>query len=240
MRNISVLVQKEMKQYFSSPIAYLLVFFFCLFTSLWLFQFQSFFTVGKADLRPFFSIMPFLFIFLVPAVTMRTWSEEQKSGSDQLLHTLPFSEWELVLGKFLGAFAMFGIMMALSFAIPLSVLPFGTFDIGVLIGNYIGLLLIIAAEVSIGCFLSAMTKNQISNFLLSTMILLVLTLMGYIPNILGIPQVIGTIIKYLSLSTHYQSFVKGLIDTRDLMFFVCFAAAFLFLNRQVLLFRKWR
>lgn len=240
MKLLIVLIKKELKQYFSSPIAYLLIFFFCLFTAVWFFQFQSFFTRGIADLRPFFNIMPYLFIILVPAVTMRTWAEEQKSGSDQLLHTLPFSEWQLVLGKFFGAFKLLSIMVVLSCIVPLSVLPFGDFEIGVLVANYIGLILIIAAEVSIGCFLSAMTKNQISNFLLATMVLLILTLIGYIPSLLSLPGWLGGTIKYISLPTHYQSFVKGIIDTRDFMFFVCFVAIFLFLNRQILLYRKWR
>lgn len=240
MKMITVLIKKELKQYFSSPIAYILIFFFCMFTSLWLFQFQSFFSRGVADLRAFFNVMPILFIVLIPAVTMRTWSEEQKSGSDQLLHTLPFSEWQLVLGKFFGAAILFLVMMILSISIPLSVSPFGNFEFGVLVGNYIGLMLIIAAEVSIGCFLSAMTKNQITNFLLTTLILLILTLIGYTPNLIALPRWIASIIRYISLTTHYQSFVKGLIDTRDLMFFVTFVAVFLFLNRQILLFRKWR
>lgn len=240
IKSIIVIFKKEIKQYFSSPIAYLLIFFFSLFTSLWLFLFQSFFAAGQADLRGFFGIMPIIFILLVPAVTMRTWAEEQKSGSIQLLQTLPFTEWDLVLGKYFGAMFLFLVMMVLSVAVPLSLLPFGHFEIGVIFGNYLGLFLIIAAEVSIGCFLSAMTKNQISNFLLSTIILLVLTIIGYLPNLTSLPRFLGASIQYIAITTHYNSFVKGLIDTRDLVFYACFIAVFLFLNRQILLYRKWR
>ena len=157
---ILVLMKKELKQYFSSPIAYILIFFFCFISSLWLFQFQSFFVQNTANLRSFFNIMPLLFVILVPAVTMRTWAEERKTDSEQILLTLPFSETQLVLGKFFSALVLFAIMLGLTFNVPLLLLPFGNFDIGVLFANYIGLMLIISAEVSIGCFLSAVSKKS--------------------------------------------------------------------------------
>lgn len=238
--NIFILCKKEIRQYFSSPIAYLLILFFNGFTALWLFVFQNFFVIGQANLRSFFNIMPILFIIIVPAVTMRTWAEEQKTGSIQILQTLPFTEFELVLGKYFGAMFLFLVMMLLSLITPLSLLPFGDFEAGILFGNYFGLFLIIAAEVSIGCFLSAMTKNQISNFLLTTMVLLLLTIIGDATKSRVMSGVVGKGLQYIGITTHYESFVKGLIDTRDLAYFLCFIALFLFLNRQILLFRKWR
>ncbi len=237
---IAVLFGKELKLYFSSPVAYLLIFFFTVSTSLWLFQFQGFFVRNIADYRPFFSIMPFLFIFLVPAVTMRTWAEEHKSGSDELLFTLPYSEGQLVIGKFLAAVMLFFIMMLVSLIVPLSTLGFGYFDIGVLFANYLGLLLIITAEVSIGTYISSLSKNQISTFLVTTMILFVITLIGFIPSFVQIPQFIARILYYMSFLSHYNSFVKGLFDSRDFTFFVVISLAFLFLTRQGILNRKWR
>ncbi len=237
---ILTLIRKELRQYFSSPIAYILIFFFCFITAGWTFQLQSFFAQDTANLRAFFNIMPILFVILVPAVTMRTWAEERKVGSDQLLLTLPYSEMQLVLGKFLGAMTLFMLMLIGTVSVPLTLLPFGHFEIGVLFGNYFGLLLIIAAEVSIGCFLSSISKNQISNFLLTTMVLLLITLLGFLPGLLTLPRWLGGVLQYLSVMTHFNSFVKGLIDTRDVVFYIAVIAVFLFLNKQVLLQRKWR
>lgn len=237
---ILTIIKKELRQYFSSPIAYILVLFFCFITALWTFQFQSFFAQDSTSLRPFFNIMPLLFIILVPAVTMRTWAEESKTRSDELLLTLPYSEVQLVLGKFIGAMLLFGLMLVLTASIPITLLPFGSFEAGVLFSNYIGLFLIIAAEVSIGCFLSSVSKNQISNFLLTTLVLLLITLIGFLPALVGMPRALGAVLQYLSVMTHFDSFVKGLIDTRDVIFYAAVIVVFLFLNAQVLLRRKWR
>ena len=237
---IITLMKKELKQYFSSPIAYILIFFFCFITALWTFQFQSFFAQDTANLRTFFNIMPLLFIILVPAVTMRTWAEERKTGSEQLLLTLPYSELQLVLAKFFSALVLFAVMLIITASVPLTVMPFGDFEWGVLFGNYVGLFLIISAEVSIGCFLSSITKNQISNFLLTTLILLLITLIGFIPGLIGLPRWISGILQYMSVMSHFESFVKGLIDTRDVLFYGVVIALFLFLNKHVLTIRKWR
>ncbi len=237
---IRILMKKELKQYFSSPIAYILIFFFSFTTALWTFRFQAFFVQDTANFRAFFNVMPFFFIILVPAVTMRTWAEEQKSGAEQLLLTLPFSEWQLVFGKFFSALVLFFIMLLGTISIPISILPFGDFEIGVLIANYIGLLFIIAAEVSIGCFLSSISRNQISNFLVTALVLLLITFIGFFPGLISFPQWLGGTIKYISVLQHFESFVKGLLDTRDILYFIIVTALFLFLNRQVLIDRKWR
>ncbi len=237
---IMILIKKELKQYFSSPIAYILIFFFTLMVSLWTFQFQAFFANNVANFRVIFNVIPIFFIVLVPAVTMRTWSEEQKSGADELLLTLPFSEMQLVLGKFIAAFFLFVVMLLINLCLTLSLLPFGDFELGVLFANYLGIILLSAVEVSLGCFLSSLTKNQISNFLLATLVLFLLTLVGYLPSLPSLPRWIANFISYVSIPKHLDSFVKGLIDTRDVLYYLILCALFLFLNRQVLINRKWR
>ncbi len=237
---IMILIKKELKQYFSSPIAYILIFFFTLMVSLWTFQFQAFFANNVANFRVIFNVIPIFFIVLVPAVTMRTWSEEQKSGADELLLTLPFSEMQLVLGKFIAAFFLFIVMLLINLCLTLSLLPFGDFELGVLFANYLGIILLSAVEVSLGCFLSSLTKNQISNFLLATLVLFLLTLIGYLPSLPSLPRWIASFISYVSIPKHLDSFVKGLIDTRDVLYYLILSALFLFLNRQVLINRKWR
>ncbi len=235
-----ILVKKELKQYFSSPIAYILIFFFTLIVSLWTFQFQAFFVQNRADFRTIFSIIPIFFIIVVPAVTMRTWSEEKKTGSDELLLTLPFTEWQLVFGKFLGALSLFLVMIVINTILTLSLLPFGDFELGVLFANYLGIILLTTTEVSLGCFLSSLSKNQISNFLLTALVLFLLTLIAYLPNLPALPRFLAQLIDYIALPTHLDSFVKGLIDTRDVIYYLAVSALFLFLNRQVLINRKWR
>lgn len=237
---IFILIKKELKQYFSSPIAYILIFFFTLIVSLWTFQFQTFFANNTANFRVIFNIIPIFFIVVVPAVTMRTWSEEQKTGSDEILLTLPFTEWQLVFGKFIAAFTLFLVMMVINLCLTLSLLPFGDFELGVLFANYVGILLLIATEVSLGCFLSSLTKNQISNFLLTTLVLFLLTLIGYLPSLPALPRWVARFINYIAIPNHMDSFVKGLIDTRDVIYYLVLSALFLFLNNQVLISRKWR
>jgi ABC-2 type transport system permease protein len=234
------LARKELYTYSISPASYGLSLFFLLFTSVWLFNFQAFFTRDMATLRPYFAAFPPAFILVIPGITMKSWAEERKTGSYELLLTMPFSEWDLVIGKFLAAFGILCVMLALTLPLPLSIVPLGRFDTGVIIGEYVGALLLGASATSLGLFLSALSKNQAAAFLGSAAVLLVVMLANQIPVTAGVPAPLTAFLSFISLSFHFESFSKGLLDSRDLAFFLLTTLLFLFLNTRVLLFRKWR
>lgn len=239
MNGVLAVVRKELRTSFNSPIAYIAVVFFLAFTAVWLFYVQQFFARDVASLRGYFGIMPILFIGLLPALTMRSWAEESKLGTGELLLTLPLTETQLVLGKFVGALAVLLLALVLSLSVPLTVAPFGDFESGQIVGEYLGVVLLGAAGIAVGQFVSAISRNQISAFIVSAVVLLFMTLISQINAVVDLPSWLAGVFNYLSLDYHFQSFVKGVIDTRDLAYFVVVSALFLFLNVRVLVFRKW-
>ncbi|MHC6203478.1 ABC transporter permease, partial [Breznakiellaceae bacterium SP9] len=158
-RRALALAKKELFGYAISPAFFGVVIFFLLFVSIWLFYVQRFFTLDSASFRMYFAGFPLAFILVIPGITMKSWAEERKLGSVELLLTMPFSEWDLVLGKFLAAFAVLLGMLALSVATPLSILPLGNFDSGVIVAEYAGAILLGAASVSLGLLLSCLARN---------------------------------------------------------------------------------
>lgn len=239
MNGVIAVFRKELRSYFNSPIAYIAVVFFLAFTAVWLFYVQQFFVRDTASLRGYFGIMPIIFIGLLPALTMRSWAEESKLGTGELLLTMPLTETQLVLGKFAAAVGLLVLSLVLSLFVPLSVSPFGDFESGQIIGEYLGVLLLGAAGIAIGQFVSAVSRNQISAFLISAVVLLFFTLISSVNQVVDVPGPLASVFNYLSLDYHFQSFVKGVIDTRDLVYFVIVSALFLFLNVRVLVLRKW-
>jgi len=233
------LVRKEIFSYINSPVSYGIALFFSLFTTVWFFYFYRFFALNTATLRPFFASFPIAFILIIPVITMKSWAEERKLGSIELLLTMPFSEWELVLGKFISAFAILAIILGLTLPIPLTLIPLGRFDIGVIIAEYFGTLLLGASSIALGLFLSSLAKNQGGAFLSSATILLIMTLLSQFTQTLNIPTWLIEGINFFSLAFHFESFAKGIIDTKDVAFFIITTVLFLFLNTRVLLFRKW-
>ena len=240
MKQTMTLLRKELATYFNSPIAYIVVIFFLVFTSVWFFYIQQFVAQDVASLRNYFAIFPIVFIILLPAVTMRSWAEENKIGTVELLLTLPFREGQTVAGKFLGAFSLLVLTLVLTIPVLLTIAPLGDFEAGQIVGQYIGVLALGAAGLAIGLFVSSLSKNQITAFILSAVVLLFLTLINQVNFLMELPEWLGTVFNYLSLDYHFSSFEKGLIDTRDLVFYVALAAFFLYLNTKVLVFRKWR
>lgn len=240
MKGMIAVLRKELRSYFNSPIAYIAIVFFLAFTAVWLFYVQQFFARDIASLRGYFGIMPILFIGLMPALTMRSWAEETKLGTGEILLTMPLSETQLVLGKFAGGVAVLLIAIALSLFVPIFVAPFGDFESGQIVGQYVGVILLGAAGIAIGQFVSAISRNQISAFIVSAVVLLFFTLVSQINALMDLPGWLASVVNYLSLDYHFGSFVKGVVDTRDLVFFVVVSGLFLFLNVRVLVFRKWR
>ena len=233
------LIRKELYSYSISPAFFGVAIFFLVFTSVWLFQFQNFFQRGEATLRAYFAAFPLAFILVIPAITMRSWAEERKTGSAEILLTMPFSEWNLVLGKFFAALGVVVILFALTLPVPLSLGILGRFDGGVIFAEYFGALLLAGTVVSLGLLLSALSKNQVAAFLGSAVVLLVVMLIGQIPWTTSLPPWLETIISSIALARHFESFSKGLVDTRDAAYFIVTTVLFLFINVKVLVFRKW-
>ncbi len=239
MNRILPIIRKELKGAFNSPIAYIAIVFYLVIPSVWLFYIQRFVDADVASLRGYFDIIPIIFIILLPALTMRSWAEEKKLGTSELLLTLPFRIGELVAGKFLAAFIMLLIMVGLTVPLPLSVAPLGDFEASQIVGQYLGVLLLGAAGIAIGLFVSSVSTNQISAFIFSAVILLFITLVSFVNVVVELPGWLADFLNYLSLNYHFESFRKGLLDTRDLAYFLLVTAGFLYFNAKVILFRKW-
>ncbi|GHU29777.1 hypothetical protein FACS1894172_01600 [Spirochaetia bacterium] len=191
-----------------------------------------------ASLRPFFAGFPLAFTLVVPSFTMKLWAEEQKLGTIEILLTMPFSEWNLVLGKFLSAFIVLSGLILLTVPVPLSIMPLGDFDAGVITGEYIGTLLMGASATALGLLLSSLAKNQAGAFLGSVSVLLIVMLINNITR--NLQPAVAQVLNFFSLSFHFESFSKGILDTRDLSFFLLSTALFLFLNTRIIIFRKYR
>jgi ABC-2 type transport system permease protein len=239
-RRAAALARKEIYSYSISAAFYGTAVFFVLFVNIWLFYFQRYFAMDAATLRPWFAAFPLVFIIVIPVITMKSWAEERKMGSLELLLTMPFSEWDLVLGKFIASFSVLAAILILTIPLPLSIIPLGDFDLGVIVGEYVGVLLLGASAISLGLLLSGFSRSQGGAFLGSAVVLLVVMLIDRLTQTFNLPQSLAECINFLSLSFHFESFSKGLIDSRDLAFFIITTVLFLFLNTRVLLFRKWR
>ena len=237
--NMLPIVRKELRSYFNSPIAYVVMVTFVLFCSIWVFFLQSFFASDTASLRSLFGIVPMVFIIVMPAITMRSWAEEKKLGTVEVLLTLPFRESTLVLGKFLAAVLLLAIMIALTLPLPLLLARFGDFDWGEVAGQYIGVLLLGCAGISVGLFVSSLATNQVSSFLVSLFVLLVFTLISQVNLVFSLPILLARVFNYLALGAHFNNFQKGLVDTRDLLYYLLVCALFLYLNVKTLVFKKW-
>ncbi|MDR2602196.1 MAG: ABC transporter permease [Spirochaetaceae bacterium] len=239
-KKITALARKEIFGALISPATYGIALFFLIFTSIWLFNFQNFFARNMAVLRPYFAGFPLVFILVIPGITMKSWAEERKMGSLELLLTMPYSEWELALGKFCAAFAVLLSLIALTLPVPLSLFPLGDFDVGIIFCEYLGAILLGASATALGLLLSSVSKNQIAAFLGGAATLLLIMLINQVQFTSAIPSVVSRFFNFISLNFHFESFAKGLLDVRDLLFFIITTVLFLFLNTRVLLFRKYK
>lgn len=224
MRGAWQVFKKDFKVYFVSPIAYIVISIFLILSG-WFF-FSTFFLFNQAEMRTFFGLLPLLFAFIVPAVTMRLFSEELNTGSYELLLTLPVSVRDVVLGKFAAALAFVGIMLVptVSYAIFASFL--GDLDWGPVIGGYVGAILLGAAFVSVGLFASSLTRNQIIAFIIGTSACFFLTLIDKI--LFFLPEPLVGLFQFLGADFHFQNISRGILDSRDILYFlsVCFVALY--------------
>jgi ABC-2 type transport system permease protein len=222
MHNIKTIFRREFSSYFATPLALVFIVFFLALAGAFAFQFGNFYERGQADLAPFFSYHPWLYLFLIPAISMRLWAEERKSGSIELLMTLPITTWQAVIGKFLAAWAFAGVALALTFPMWITVNYLGDPDNGAILAGYIGSFLMAGGFLAIGACLSAATRNQVIAFIFTVVLCFVFLLSGF-PIVLsafaGWPQPIVDAVASLSFLTHFQSISKGVIDLRDLLYF---------------------
>ncbi len=235
---ICTLFKKELASYFNSPIAYIFIAVF-LVTGNWLF-FNSFFLVGEASMRNYFNLLPWFFLFLAPALTMRLWAEEKKSGTIEFLLTLPVTDWQVVLAKFFGALTFMFIALLLTLSIPITIASMGNLDWGVIIGSYLGSLFLGGAYLALGLFISSLTKNQIIAFVLGLVASFAAFIVGADFVLAGAPQFAVPIIQFLGLGTHFNNISMGVIDTKDIVYYISFIFLFLWLNAKVISKREWK
>ena len=224
MRQAAHIFRKEFSSYFISPIAYIVISIFLLVTG-WFF-FATFFLFNQASLRTFYALLPVIFAFVIPAITMRLISEELNVGSDEILLTMPVTTRDVILGKFFASVGMICAMLIPTLAYPLTVSFMGELDWGPVVGGYIGAVLLGAAFSAIGLFASALTRNQIIAFIIGLAICFALTLIDKLLYFL--PQSLLGVFAYLGADFHFQNIAKGIIDSRDILYFVsiCFVGLY--------------
>ena len=224
MRQVVHIFRKEFSAYFISPIAYIVISIFLLITG-WFF-FTTFFLFNQANLRTFYTLLPVVFAFVIPAITMRLISEELNIGSDEILLTMPVTYADVILGKFLASVALVITMLIPTLAYPLTVSFMGQLDWGPVLGGYIGAVFMGAAFSAVGLFASALTRNQIIAFIIGLAICFSLTLVDKM--LFFLPQSLLGVFSYLGADFHFQNIAKGIIDSRDILYFisVCFIGLF--------------
>jgi len=237
-KSVRTIARRELASYFISPVAYVFLVIFLLLTGFFTFTVGAFFERGEASLVSFFVWHPWLYLVLVPAVGMRLWSEERRSGTLELLLTMPVTAWQAILGKFLASWAFLAIALALTFPVVITVNVLGSPDNGIIVAGYLGSLLLAGAYLAISCMTSAMTRNQVVAFILAVVICLFLILCGFNPvtDLLGrwaSPGFVDTVAAF-SVITHFDGFQKGVIDTRDLFFFLSVIGFALFATGVIL------
>jgi len=240
MKNALTIFKKELRSYFSSPVGYVFIIFYLLVSNAFFFFVQDFFKQGQDSMRGYFAAMPWIFLFFVPAISMRLWAEEKKMGTVELLLTMPLKEWEVVLGKFLAAFAFLGIALLFSLTVPISLAYLGKPDFGVIVGSYVGALFLGSSYLAIGLYISSLTENQVVAFIISLAVIFVLLLVGIAPVWLNAVGSLVSFCDYVSLLSHFNNVTRGVIDSRDVVYYASVIVLFLYLNVKNIEARKWR
>jgi len=231
MNMVSLIARRELAAYFATPLAYVFVLIFLVLGAVFTFYIGGLYERGQADLAPFFSFHPWLYLFLVPAIAMRLWSEERKSGTIELLLTLPLTRMDAVIGKFLAAWLFTGLALALSFPLWITVNVLGAPDNGVILASYLGSWLMAGSFLAIGSCMSALSRNQVIAFITTVVVCFLFILSGF-PLVLDAlsgwaPRLLIDAIASMSFLTHFTAVSKGVIGLRDVLFFVSLTVAWL-------------
>ena len=230
----ATIFQRELQSYFTTPIAYVFIVIFLLLTGIFTFYFGQFFYRAQADLTPFFSFHPWIYMIFIPALTMRLWAEERKSGTIELLFTLPLTTMQIVVGKFLAAWCFTLLSLILTMPIWICVNYLGEPDNGVILASYFGSLLMTGGFLAIGACVSAVTKNQVVAFVLSVLICLLINLSGFplVTDMLKnwLPEIIVETISSFSFISNFDVLTKGIVDLKSLCFFISLIVFSLYVN----------
>lgn len=233
MRNVLTIAGRELAAYFATPVATVFIVIFLVLQGTLTFNLGDYFDRGQADLVPFFNFLPWVFLLLVPAITMRLWAEERRLGTIELLLTLPITQAQAVIGKFLAAWAFCGIALVLTFPIVLTVRYLGNPDMGVIWSGYIGALLIAGAYLSVGSAMSALTRNQVIAFVLGVMVCFIFAAASY-PLVTDFldrnTPLMADIARRFAIVDRYQDFTRGIVSLRDVIFFATFIGFWLYLT----------
>jgi ABC-2 type transport system permease protein len=228
---------KELKSFFNSPVAYVILTLFLLIAG-WFFS-SGLFLINQAELRDLFSVViPLAYLFFIPAITMRVIAEEKKSGTLELLVTLPVRDAEIVLGKYFAAFLLLAAALLMTFSYPLTLAMLGDPDGGAILGGYFGLLLMGGSYLAIGVFTSGLTQNQIVAFITGFVLMFVFFMLDKV--VIFFPGPIASVLEYLSMTYHLENIARGIVDTRDIVYFSSVITVFLFLAVRTLESRRWR
>ena len=234
MANVRLIFMREFRGYFATPIAYVFMAVFVALAGVFTMYIGGFFIRAQADLGAFFGFHPWLYLFLIPALSMRLWAEERRSGTIELLFTLPITMPQAVLGKFLAAWVFTALALALTFPVWITVNYLGDPDNGIILAGYLGSLLMAGAYLAIGSCISALTRNQVIAFVVSAVVCLLFVLSGY-PVVLDVfgtwaPAWLVEAVSSFSFLGHFEDIVKGVIDLRDVVYFASLIALWLFVN----------
>lgn len=241
MRNTLIVARRELGGYFATPVAVVFIVIFLALQGALTFNLGNFFDRNQADLAPFFSFIPWVFLLLVPAITMRLWAEERRLGTIELLLTLPITQAQAVVGKFLAAWLFCAIALALTFPFVLTVNYLGHPDNAVIATGYLGALLVAGSFLAIGAVMSAVTKNQVIAFVLGVAVCFVFAVASY-PLVLDFMSrnapAVGEVVRRLSITERFGAFTRGVVSLRDVIFFASFIGFWLFLNTVIVEQRK--
>jgi len=235
MKNILTIYRKELRSYFNSPVAYIVIVVFLIITG-WFFT-SNLFIGGTITMRNVFDIIPFIFLFFIPAISMRSFSEEKKTGTIELLLTKPITDGDIVVGKFLAALTLTSIALAFTLIYVISLTFLGKVDTGSIIGAYIGLILMSGVYIGIGIFASSLTENQVVAFIISFLIVFGLFLLNKI--LIFLPTALASVLEYISIDYHFNNIARGVIDSRDIIYYLSGIIIFLLLTKTSLESRRW-
>lgn len=237
LKNVGLIYRKELAAYFNSSVAYITLLVFLLIGG-WFFS-NSFFLINESDLRALFGIIPIIYLFFVPAITMSLIARERHSGTLEILVTFPLEDWEVITGKFLAAISLIGVGLLLTMVHFVTLMFVGTnVDYGAIISGYLGLLLVGSLYAAVGIFCSSLTDNQITAFILSFLIVFIFFMLGKV--LLFVPESLTALLQFLSTDYHLSNISRGVIDSRNLLYFGSLITLFLIAAVRVLEMRKWR
>ncbi len=238
MNHIKAIIVKELKNYFNSPLAYIFISIFLVIAN-WLF-FTNFFLQNQANMRTYFTFIPWIFLFLIPAITMRLWAEEKKLNTTELLFTWPIKDYEAVLGKFLASLLFLTITLIASLSIHITISFLGQLDWGIVIASYLGALFLGSSFLAIGLFVSSLTDNQIIAFILSIALAFITFIIGENLVLYVLPDSLVSLFQFLGLGAHFNSISRGVLDSRDIIYYLSIIGFFLYLNTRQIENRKWK